>query len=71
MLSAYASSLKIPELRRRIFFTLGVIALCRVACNIPCPRVDPKALDAIFRQMSQQSGGGFLNMFNLFSGGAL
>jgi len=71
MLSAYANSLKIPELRRRIFFTFGIITLCRVTASIPCPGVDPKALALLFEQMSQKAGGGVLNLFNLFSGGAL
>ena len=71
MLSAYANSLKIPELRRRILFTFGVIALCRLTANIPCPGVDPKALDELFSQMAQRAGGGVLSLFNLFSGGAL
>jgi preprotein translocase subunit SecY len=71
MLSAYANSMKIPELRKRIFFTFGVIALCRLACNIPCPGVDPKELDALFRAMSSSGAGGVMDVFNLFSGGAL
>jgi preprotein translocase subunit SecY len=71
MLSAYANCLKIPELRRRIVFTLGIIALCRLAGNIPVPGVDPQELKRLFDAMSSSSGGGVLDMFNLFSGGAL
>ena len=71
MLSAYANSLKIPELRRRIFFTFGMIALVRLTSNIPCPGVDPKVLESLFKDVSEGSGGGFLNLFDLFSGGAL
>lgn len=71
MLSAYANSLKIPELKKRIFFTFGIIALCRVACNIPCPGVDPEALAQLFGRMNKGTGGGVLDMFNMFSGGAL
>jgi len=68
MLAAYANSFKIPELRNRLLFTFGIIALCRVTSNIPCPGVDPKALAALFDQMADKTGGGVLNMFNLFSG---
>lgn len=71
MLSAYANCMKIPDLRQRILFTLGVIALCRVASSIPCPGVDPHELGVLFGAMEKGSGGGMLNMFNLFSGGAL
>ena len=44
MISAFTNCLKIPELRKKIFFTLGIIALCRVAANVPCPGIDPEAL---------------------------
>lgn len=71
MLSAYANSMKIPELRKRILFTLGVVAICRLACIMPCPGIDAAELDKLFAAMSKTSGGGVLNMFNLFSGGAL
>ncbi len=71
MLSAYVNSMKIPELRQRILFTFGMIALCRVLSNVPCPGVDPNQLEQLFQSMSKNMGGGFLSMFNLFSGGAL
>jgi preprotein translocase subunit SecY len=68
MLSAYLNSWKIPELRKRIVFTFGIILLCRVTANIPVPGVDASALAELF---GSQSGGGVMDMFNLFSGGAL
>ncbi len=73
MISAFANSLKIKELRGKIFFTLGIMALCRVAANVPCPGIDPDALQKIFEQLEQSSGGsqGIVGMVNLFSGGAL
>ena len=73
MLSAFANCLKIAELRKRIFFTLAIIALCRVAANIPCPGIDPDSLEKLFEQLEQGSGGtsGIIGMVNLFSGGAL
>lgn len=73
MISAFTNCFKIPELRKRILFTLGIMALCRLAANIPCPGIDPEALDRLFRQLEQNSGGsaGLVGMVNLFSGGAL
>ena len=71
MLSAYGNSLKIPELRKRILFTLGMIALARLAANIPCPGIDTAKLEDLFSQMRGGTGGGLLNMVDLFSGGAL
>lgn len=71
LLSAYTNTMKIPELRRRIFFTLGIVALVRLASNIPVPGIDPKELSILFKSMENSSGGGVLGMFDLFSGGAL
>ena len=41
MLSAFTNSLKIPELRQKIFFTLALLFIARVGANIPLPGVDP------------------------------
>ncbi len=72
MFSAFINSLKIKELRNRIFFTAGIIVLVRLAANIPCPGVDPRALKVYFEQFGSTSAGGmFMGMFDLFSGGAL
>ena len=66
MLNALANIAKIPELRRRILFTLGMIAVYRVGIFVTTPGVNRTAMREIVAQ-----GGGFLGMFNLFSGGAL
>ncbi len=71
MLAAYSNSLKIPELRKRIFFTLAVVALCRLAANIPCPGINAGQLEKMFAGMDRSGGGGLLGMFDLFTGGAL
>jgi preprotein translocase subunit SecY len=71
MLSAFTNSFKIPELRQRILFTLGLIFATRVIAYIPTPGVDAVALREFIAQISNTAGGGFLGLFNLFSGGAL
>ncbi len=72
MLSAFANTFKIPELRNRILFTFGIIALCRVAANVPCPGIDPVQLQNLFERLeTQQGAGGLISMFNMFSGSAL
>jgi len=71
MFSALFNSFKVKELRSRMYFTLGIIVLCRFAANIPTPGVDAIALDAYFNELSAGAGGGVMNMVNLFSGGAL
>lgn len=65
-MSAFANIAKIPELRRRILFTLGMLAVYRVGIFVTTPGVDRN----VMREYVSQ-GGGFLGMFNLFSGGAL
>ncbi|HEU5073677.1 MAG TPA: preprotein translocase subunit SecY [Polyangiaceae bacterium] len=57
---------KVPELRRRIFFTLVVIAIYRVGVFVTTPGIDRKAMKSMV-----QGEGGLLGLFNLFSGGAL
>ncbi len=71
MFSAYINSFKIPELRQRILFTIGVIALVRVTSNIPCPGIDAGALQELFEEVRQGAGGGVMNIVNIFSGGAM
>ncbi|MBN1863593.1 MAG: preprotein translocase subunit SecY, partial [Victivallales bacterium] len=71
MFSAFINSLKVKELRNRILFASGIVVLCRIASAIPCPGVDPKALSAYFKELTTSAGGGILDMFDLFSGGAL
>jgi len=65
-LAGFSNIGKVPELRRRIIFTLIVIALYRVGVFITTPGVDRQ----VMRDMVQGKGG-LLGLFNLFSGGAL
>lgn len=67
MLEGFQSAAKITELRRRLLFTLGLLAVHRVGVAIPTPGIDGEALAAFFQQASSTVFG----MVNLFSGGAL
>ncbi len=58
---------KATELKKRILFVLGAIIIYRLGTYIPVPGIDPQAWAEIF----DQKGGGVIDMFNLFSGGAL
>src|SRR5262249_7389177 len=62
--SAFA---KAPELKKRIWFTLGALIIYRLGTYIPLPGIDTVVLGHIF----QQNANGILGMFNMFSGGAL
>ena len=73
MWRAFLNILKVKELRNRLMFTALIIVLVRVASNIPCPGVDPAALERFIREVTNASGadGGFMALIDLFSGGAL
>jgi len=58
---------KIPELRKRIFFTLSMLAVYRIGIFVTTPGVDRE----VMRKLVQQSSGSFMGLFNMFSGGAL
>ena len=60
-------SKNLSELRQRIFFVLGALFVFRIGAHIPVPGIDPKALELMF----EQQAGTILDMFNMFSGGAL
>ena len=70
MFSAFANTLKVKELRGKLLVALGIIALCRLAANIPCPGIDSHALKLYFEKNSQMTSS-FMGMFDLFSGGAM
>lgn len=55
------------ELKARLLFVLGAFVVYRIGAHIPVPGIDPKALASMFEQQS----GSILDMFNMFSGGAL
>lgn len=71
MFSAFINSFKVPELKRRIFFTLGLIFVARVGANIPLPGIDPTPLQNFFADQAEQGGGSLVGMYNMFTGGAL
>jgi preprotein translocase subunit SecY len=71
MLSAFSNSFKIPELRSRILFTLGLIFICRLVASVPTPGVDAAELQRVISEIENQTQGGFLSWVDLFSGGAL
>ena len=58
---------KAEELQKRIWFTLGALVIFRLGTFIPLPFIDPKAFEQSFTGHSQ----GVLDMFNMFSGGAV
>ena len=58
MLAAFASALKTPDLRKKILFTLAMVAVYRLGATLPSPGVSYKAINACLDFNSAQGGGG-------------
>ena len=67
MIGGFANIFKIPELKRRILFTLALLIVYRVGVQVPTPGVDSTALASIFAAAK----GTLLGLVDMFSGGAL
>ena len=67
MWEKFASLFRIPELRKRILFTLGAVIVFRLGTHIAVPGVDAEALKNFFASQ----GGGIFDFLNMFTGGAL
>jgi preprotein translocase subunit SecY len=68
VLSAFRNAFKIPDLRKKILFTLLIIAIYRLGAHIPTPGVD---FDKVQEFKRSAEAGGITGLINLFSGGAL
>ena len=71
LLSALVNAWTIPELRRKLLFTLAIIAIYELGIFIPTPGINGKELGRIFNEIAATSGGGLLNLLDMFTGGAL
>jgi preprotein translocase subunit SecY len=67
-LSAFASAFRTPDLRRKLLFTLGIIAVFRVGSLVPTPGVDYTAVQTCVANVDENP---VFGLINLFSGGAL
>ena len=72
MFKGFSNAFRIPELRKKILITLGIVAVCRLVSQIPTPGVDWQALHRAIENIRETSGGGGLfDWFDIFTGGAL
>jgi preprotein translocase subunit SecY len=65
--SGFGNIFRIPELRRRLLFTAGLLAVYRIGVHVPTPGIDANALKSFFDSMQ----GTIFGVFNMFTGGAL
>ena len=68
MIAAFGKAFKTPDLRKKIFFTLSIMALFRFGSVIPTPGISYTNVQTC---LSQVQTGGLFGLINLFSGGAL
>lgn len=66
MIDKFKNIFSIPDLRKRVFFTLGVLVSVRLGAHIPIPGIDANALSAAFQGYQNT----LLGLYNLFAGGA-
>jgi preprotein translocase subunit SecY len=71
VLSAFISSLRTVDLRRKILFSLGIVILYRAGASIPSPGVNYPNVQKCIAEVSGGSSGQLYSLINLFSGGAL
>ncbi|TAN43777.1 MAG: preprotein translocase subunit SecY [Nitrospirae bacterium] len=67
LLSNIQNIFKIPELKNRVLFTLGLLAVYRIGAHIPTPGINGEALSKFLIE----KGGAMMGFFDMFSGGAL
>jgi preprotein translocase subunit SecY len=67
ILESFRNVFAIPDLRKRVLFTFGLLAVYRIGCHIPTPGIDPVALIEFMRATQA----GFLGFVNTFTGGSL
>jgi len=67
LIEAFQNIFRIPELKKRVLFSLGMLIVYRIGCHIPTPGIDSLALSHFFKQAQ----GTLLGLFDMFSGGAL
>jgi preprotein translocase subunit SecY len=70
MLTGFLRAFRTPDLRRKLLFTLFIIAVFRLGCALPTPGISEKAVNACIGA-ANKSGSSVYQLVNLFSGGAL
>ncbi|MFC1512481.1 preprotein translocase subunit SecY [bacterium] len=78
MIKSFSNVFNVPELKRRVLFTLGILAVYRIGATIPTPGVDGMAIKAFFETQKNtlfgfmdMFSGGALNKFSIFSMGIM
>jgi len=70
MLTAFLRAFRTPDLRKKLLFTLFIIAMFRLGASVPTPGISEKAVSSCLN-LAKDTGGSLFQLVNLFSGGAL
>ena len=71
MIASFANCFKIPELRKKILFTLGIIVVYRIGCFIPIPGINGSILAQFFKSVNSSGASSMFGIMNMFTGGAV
>lgn len=71
MLQAILNIFKIPDLKKKVLFTLFIIVIYRLGAFIPTPGIDGHELSIFFEKVTRSAGGGIFGIMSMFTGGAL
>ena len=71
MLQAFAAAFRTPDLRRKLLFSLAIIAIYRLGASVPGPGVSVEAINNCLEQAQASDQRDLYSLVNLFSGGAL
>ena len=71
MLSPLVATFRTPDLRKKIFYALGILVLYRIGATLPSPGVDFREINRCVDAASQGDSGQIYSLINMFSGGAL
>ncbi|KPK63857.1 preprotein translocase subunit SecY [candidate division WOR_3 bacterium SM23_42] len=69
MISTFGNIFKVPELKKKLLFTLFAVAVYRLGAHLPMPGINAQALGLLMQQLKQQ--GSIFGMYDIFVGGAL
>jgi len=70
-LESFSNIFKIPDLKKKVLFTLGLIAIYRIGAFVPTPGIDGIKLAQFFDNIARTQGGTLFGIMNMFSGGAM
>ena len=71
MFESIANIFKIPDLKKKVLITAGLIAVYRIGAFVPTPGIDGAKLAQFFENISRTQGGTLFGIMNMFSGGAM